>query len=34
MFGCLAVFLIDLQTHCEDKKAFVIERNDADIEEH
>ena len=34
MFGCLAVLPIDLQTHCEDKKIFVIERNDEDIEEH
>ena len=34
MFGCLAVLPIDLQTHCEDNKIFVIERNDADIEEH
>ena len=34
MFGCLAVLLIDLQTHHVDKKTFVIEKNDADIEEH
>ena len=27
------MLLIDLHTHCEDK-TFVIERNDADIEEH
>ena len=34
MFGCLAVLPIHLQTHCEEKKIFVIERNHADIEEH
>ena len=34
MFGRLAVLPIDLQTHHVDKKTFVIEKNDADIEEH
>ena len=34
MFGRLTVLLIDLQTHCKDEKTFVVERNDADIEEH